>query len=181
MSYKVEAIKELAKNIKASGFRVFIAKAGSYGFYTDAEGSKVVSFQYGLGGYTFTGNYKTDQPRSTGTGWQLADGTYQQMFNECPTWSLRGANWKYTTLEQYLATYHPSSQYTEFEPAPVSNGVHYGMTEAQARRKAGSTGNFEGPLPLCGNGSYHAGVTSDAESVTCEACKAILKTRPAYL
>lgn len=113
MSYKVEAVKELAKHIKASGFRVFIAKAGSYGFYTDAEGSKVVSFQYGLGGYSFTGNYKTDQPRSTGTGWQLQDGTYQDMFNEVPTWSLRGASWKYTTLEQYLSTYHPSSQYTE--------------------------------------------------------------------
>lgn len=181
MSYKVEAVKELAKHIKASGFRVFIAKAGSYGFYTDAEGSKVVSFQYGLGGYSFSGNYKTDQPRSTGTGWQLQDGTYQDMFNECPTWSLRGASWKYTTLEQYLATYHPSSVYTEYTEVASEDVIHYGMTEAQARRKAGSNGSFEGPLPLCGNGSYHANVTSDVDSVTCEACKATLKTRPNYL
>lgn len=59
--------------------------------------------------------------------------------------------------------------------------IHYGMTEAQARRKAGSNGSFEGRLPLCGNGSYHVDVTSDKPSVTCEACKAVLKTRPNYL
>jgi hypothetical protein len=113
MSWKIEATSELAKNIKASGFRVFIAKSGTYGFYTDAEGSKVVSFQLDLGGFKFTGNYKTNQPTQCGTGWQLAEGTYQGMFNEFPSWSLRGASWKYTTLEQYLATYHPSSVYTE--------------------------------------------------------------------
>lgn len=61
------------------------------------------------------------------------------------------------------------------------NTVHYGMTEAQARRKANSNGSFEGPRPLCGNGSFHVDVTSDKPSITCEACKAILKTRPGYL
>lgn len=49
MSYKVEAVKELANKIKATGFRVFIAKSGTYGFYTDTAGSKVVYFQYDLG------------------------------------------------------------------------------------------------------------------------------------
>lgn len=119
MSWKIEATKELAKNIKASGFRVFVSKdgEGTYGFYTDAEGSKIVSFQLNLGGFNFTGNYKTDQPRSTGTGWQLNQSTgrtYQDMFNEPPTWSLRGASWKYTTLEQHLKTYQASSKYVEF-------------------------------------------------------------------
>lgn len=115
MSWKIEAVAELAKHIKASGFRVFIAKAGTYGFYTDAEGSKVVSFQLDLGGFNFTGNYTSDQPRQTGTGWQLVqDGrTYAEMFNECPTWSVRGANWKYTTLAQKLKVYQASSQFEE--------------------------------------------------------------------
>lgn len=116
MSWKIEATQELAKNIKASGFRVFIAKSGTYGFYTDAEGSKIVSFQLDLGGFNFTGNYKTDMPTQCGTGWQLNQSTgrtYQDMFNECPTWSLRGANWKFTTLAQHLATYQASSVYTE--------------------------------------------------------------------
>lgn len=59
--------------------------------------------------------------------------------------------------------------------------IHYGMTQAQARRKTGSNGNFEGPLPLCGNGSFHVEVTSATWAVTCEACKAKLKTKPNYL
>lgn len=61
------------------------------------------------------------------------------------------------------------------------NVVHFGMTQAQARRKTGSNGSFEGPLPLCGNGSFHADVTSYKPSVTCLACKATLKSRPNYL
>lgn len=179
MSYKTEAVTELAKQIKAAGFRVFIAKSGTYGFYTDEAGEKLVSFQFDLGGFRFTGNYKTDNPHGCGTGWQLVEGrSFQEMFNECPTWSLRGAKWHYTTVEQYLSTYQRSSVFTEFQAADY---VHYGMTEAQARRKTGTQGSFEGPLPLCGNGSFHAGVTSDVESVTCIFCKATLKSRPNYL
>jgi hypothetical protein len=115
MSYKVEAVAQLAQEIKAAGFRVFLAASKTYGFYTDAEGSKVVSFQLDLGGFNFTGNYTSDQPRQTGTGWQLAQGgrTYTEMFNECPTWSVRGANWKYTTLAQKLAVYQASSKFEE--------------------------------------------------------------------
>lgn len=185
MSYKVEAVAQLAQEIKAAGFRVFIAKSGTYGFYTDEAGSRVVSFQLDLGGFKFTGNYKTDQPRSTGTGWGLGEsasvsveGLRTMLESNPPQWAVRSANWELTTLEQHLKTYQASSQYTELTDVAV---VHYGMTEAQARRKAGSNGSFEGPLPLCGNGSYHVAVTSDADSVTCEACKAILKSHPGYL
>lgn len=130
-NYKIEAVKALAQEIKADGFRVFIAKSGTYGFYTDADGSRLVSFQLDLGGFNFTGNYKTDQPRSTGTGWQLVQNrTYKEMFNECPTWSLRGASWKFTTLAQHLATYQASSVYTEVlteletVPAKDENGKY---------------------------------------------------------
>lgn len=50
--------------------------------------------------------------------------------------------------------------------------VHYGMTQREARDRYKSNGNFEGPLPLCGNGSFHCQVTSHKPAVTCEACKA---------
>ena len=115
MSYKVEAVAQLAQEIKAAGFRVFIAKSGTHGFYTDAEGSKVVSFQFDLGGFKFTGNYKTSEPRSTGNGWQLEEnGDFKDMFNQYPpTWAVRQASWKFTTLAQHQATYQASSQYTE--------------------------------------------------------------------
>lgn len=114
MSYKTEAVQELAQKIKAAGFRVFIAKSGTYGFYTDADGTRLVSFQFDLGGFKFTGNYKTDNPRRTGTGWQLVQNrTFQEMFNEYPTWSLAGASWQFTTLAQHLKTYQASSHYVE--------------------------------------------------------------------
>lgn len=59
--------------------------------------------------------------------------------------------------------------------------VHYGMSQAQMRRKTGSTGDFAGPRPLCGNGSFHCTTTIHPERVTCELCKAKLAQKPAYL
>jgi hypothetical protein len=59
--------------------------------------------------------------------------------------------------------------------------THFGLTEMEMRNKTGSNGNFEGLKPLCGNGSFHCHVTRNVAAVTCEACKARLATRPAYL
>lgn len=114
MSYKVEAVKELANEIKAAGFRVFIAKSGTYGFYTDTAGSKVVCFQFDLGGFTFSGNYKSNNPQS-GTGWGLVPDSFKAMFAQCPpSWAIpSGYAFKFTTLEQHLKTYQASSQYVE--------------------------------------------------------------------
>lgn len=114
MSYKVEAVKELANEIKAAGFRAFITKSGTYGFYTDSAGSKVVSFQYDLGGFTFIGNYKSNNPHS-GTGWGLVTDSFKAMFAQCPpSWAIpSGYTFKFTTLEQHLKTYQASSQYVE--------------------------------------------------------------------
>lgn len=115
MSYKVEAVKELADRIKAAGFRVFIAKIGTYGFYTDTAGSKVVYFQYDLGGFTFEGNYKSSGPSRTGTGWELVPDSFKAMFAQCPpNWAIHSdCTFKFTTLEQHLKTYQASSQYVE--------------------------------------------------------------------
>lgn len=120
-NYKTEAVQQLAAEIKNAGFRVFIAKSGAYGFFTDAEGTRVVSFQYDLGGFKFSGNYVTDQPRSTGTGWVMGSasrGNYKQLFESyAPEWAVKGAKWKHTTLAQHLATYQASSVYVEFNEA----------------------------------------------------------------
>lgn len=48
--------------------------------------------------------------------------------------------------------------------------VHYGMTQDEARARYASTGNFEGPLPICGNGSFHVKTSRDRAEVTCPAC-----------
>ena len=118
MNYKQQAIKELATAIKSQGFRVFIAKNGGYGFYTDQDGTKVISFQYNLGGYSCSGNYKTNQPTQTGTGWGISNDftSYhaKDAFDQTPPeWALGKAEWQYTTLDQHLGQYQKSSGYTE--------------------------------------------------------------------
>lgn len=114
-SYKTTAIAELGKKIADAGFRVFIARSGTYGFYTDAEGSRVVSFQYDLNGFKFSGNYKTDNPRQTGNGWELEAGSYREMFEQSPpSWAVGAARWKLSSLVAHLMTYQKSSCYTEF-------------------------------------------------------------------
>ena len=71
-NYKTQAVADLAAEITAAGFRAFIAKSGTYGFYTDDNGSRVVSFQYDIEGITFSGNYKTESPRTTGKAWNFS-------------------------------------------------------------------------------------------------------------
>lgn len=118
-SYKVEGVAELTAAILAAGFRVFIAENGTYGFYTDAEGSRVVSFQYDLGGFKFSGNYRS---KSCGTGWVMGDLTvwskwdFEQTFanaQHAPQWATRGEQVEITTLVQKLRTYQPSSRFVE--------------------------------------------------------------------
>ena len=112
-----EWIAETAKAIKGAGFRVFLAERGTYGFFTDKDGSRVVSFQLDLLRTTFSGNYTTDTPRQTGTGWRIADndsGNYAEMFDACPpSWAVGSSKWKFTTLEKHTKTYQDSSKYTE--------------------------------------------------------------------
>lgn len=59
--------------------------------------------------------------------------------------------------------------------------IHYGMTEREMQNKTGSNGNFHGPMPLCGNGSWHTHTTRNPNNVTCEICKERLASRPPYL
>lgn len=59
--------------------------------------------------------------------------------------------------------------------------IHYGLTEDEMRSKSGSNGNFHGPMPICGNGSWHAHVTRNSINVTCVKCKELLDSRPSYL
>lgn len=117
MSMYQEWAAELAQKIKGQGLRVFLAERGTYGFFTNEEGSRVVCFGIdGLRTY-FSGNYKTDRPQQAGTGWRITDediGDYRTMLNAYPPqWATQDAKWKYTTLEQHLNAYQWSSKYTE--------------------------------------------------------------------
>jgi len=114
--YEKELITELAAEIKAAGYRVFIAERGTYGFYTDTAGSRVVSFQIDLGVIHYGGNYKTNRPQQCGTGWRLDTADFGTMFNQCaPRWAVGDASWQFTTLEQHLKAYQSSSKYQEYQ------------------------------------------------------------------
>lgn len=119
MSFRRELIEDVAKALKLYGYRVYLAKSGLHGFYTD--GKRVVSFQYDLGGVRYSGNYSTNRPYETGTGWGLGEymvispHTAQQFITaHAPHWAVRDAAVTYTTPEAFLKKYGASSQYAEF-------------------------------------------------------------------
>jgi len=115
--YQKQMIRKLAEKIKAEGFRVFIAERGTYGFFTDAGGTRVVSFGMDLTEIAFSGNYVTSAPKNTGTGWRIAENVtsnFANLFNAyAPQWAVGSATWKYKTLEKYLAEYQQSSKFLE--------------------------------------------------------------------
>lgn len=122
MSYKYERerTQQIVSAIKAAGFRAFLAERGTYGFYTDADGSRVVSFQCDGLRDSVSGNYQTNMPQQTGTGWRISDdysideSALEAYFNQNPPrWAVGDAKWSLTTLEQHLKTYGPSSKYVE--------------------------------------------------------------------
>ena len=119
MNYKQEQTTELAARIKALGFRVFVAERGEYGFITDAEGSRVLSFGFSDGG-SLGGNYGPPSKES-GTGWRMDRTPYDlktaadvsaALYAPAPAFT--GKGWRrYTTLEQHLQQYGSSSRYQE--------------------------------------------------------------------
>lgn len=123
-NYKKEAAVELANAIKTNtGYRVFLSeKVGcSHGFITNETGSRVVSFQYDLFGFRFSGNYKS---KKSGTGWVMDEvevehvtnkETLDSLFNNgnIPLWATRGEQVKMVTLDEHLKTYGQSSMFVE--------------------------------------------------------------------
>lgn len=116
-NYKREVALEVARRALAEGLRVFLANdgEGDYGFFTDQEGKRVVSFRVGFGSPSFTGNYGPPS-RSSGTGWRIVDG-FPATLASCldaypPQWC--GTGWRYlTTMAQHLEAYGKSSRYRE--------------------------------------------------------------------
>lgn len=125
MRHEKAMIDELAHALKTKGFRVFIAEKGTYGFFTDTEGTRVVSFGFDLGVLRFSGNYTTDNPRATGTGWFIREGwtmDFEGLFNAHPGWAfVSNTKWKFTPLGRFLELYQPSSRY--FELSTVQGGL----------------------------------------------------------
>ena len=116
-----QTITALTSQILAQGYRPFIAKKGDYGFFTDADGTRVVSFGCDLGGVHFSGNYVTSAPQHTGTGWRITEPLhgeidFSDLFKQsAPKWATGKATWRYKTLSEYLNTYQSSSMFSEVQ------------------------------------------------------------------
>lgn len=130
---KKQLIAHIAQRLISYGYTVYIAQSGEYGFYT--EGVRVVSFggQWNFS-VDFSGNYRTNAPTQTGTGWQIApdmgDITEEQarayITAKAPDWAISGATVvNYTTPEQHLATYGNSSRYTQYGVDDSLIGTNY--------------------------------------------------------
>jgi hypothetical protein len=116
--YNKEIAKEVVDCVKNAGYRAFLAKSRDYGFFTDTEGSRIISFGVDLGTVKLSGNYSTNQPKQTGTGWRICEGFDCSKINEYfntlpPRWAVGSSDWKLTDLENHLRVYQQSSQFTE--------------------------------------------------------------------
>ena len=121
MSYAHERalVEELVPLVIAAGYRSFVAEKGHYGFFTDAEGSRVVTFGVYYLGLEFSGNYSS---QNCGTGWRLGDvgaldkGALDALFagaGRPPRWATQGEAVTVRTLAQYLDVYQKSSIFAE--------------------------------------------------------------------
>jgi len=116
---------ELVSKIKSFGYPVYLSEKGNYGFFTNADGSRVVSFQIDYFFFNFSTNHKSV---GLGTGYRI---TRDEV---CPLWEInsfctreflegllnspiyksrrkneRFLSW--TTLNQHLDSYQQSSKY----------------------------------------------------------------------
>lgn len=126
MSYQQDIIKEVANTLVGFGFTVYLSKSKTHGFYTNKQGSRVISFQTDLGVIKFSGNYKPS--RESGTGWGMEYKTSpltlkvatDMLAANAPSWT-RNYNPQYTTAAQHLETYGASSGYELYQAEEVPN------------------------------------------------------------
>jgi hypothetical protein len=111
-------IVEIADAIKAKGYRVFIAKEGTYGFYTDKDGLKIVRFGLDwMSEINVYGTYKTNV-KANGSGWLISEVFDNDKIDDyirafAPTWAVGYSKVHYTTLSEFLKLYDYSSRYHE--------------------------------------------------------------------
>jgi hypothetical protein len=185
MNRNQQAALDFAQKAKAWGFRAFLAEKRKYGFVTNADGSRVVSFEFNDGRGKLLGNYGPPSSES-GTGWVLdkdpddvrsAEEMARVLAAHPPAFCGKGWS-RLSTLADHLALYGTSSRYTELRDALI----HYAMTlaEHEAARagyvdlaRYNPRGRDYRPEMLCHTGDAQG--TRDKSAVTCPACLAVLE------
>lgn len=117
----------------AAGFRVFIAKKGTYGFITDRQGSAVLSIKFDGLCFTFGGEYRAVKAKDggvVGQGWRIGEDWLTTKadiitaFNAAkhpPHWATQGLPVTLTTLETQLSSYNKYCNYTEITEVVSAN------------------------------------------------------------
>lgn len=110
-----EVIARLVTELKDAGYVVYVAEKGTYGFYTDENGERVVSFGLDLGNIKWSGNYISERNSGMGTGWRMQQDTfYNMLYAPAPHWATwRGGRWRYATEQDQLDRYGATSRYTK--------------------------------------------------------------------
>jgi hypothetical protein len=120
-----ERTAELVKKIKSFGYPVYLSEKGNYGFFTNADGSRIVSFQIDYFFFNFSANHKSI---GLGTGYRITNdekcllweidtfctAKFLESLINAPIYRSRRKNEKFlswTTLDQHLASYQSSSKY----------------------------------------------------------------------
>lgn len=120
-----ERTTELVNKIKSFGYPVYLSEKGNYGFFTNQDGSRIVSFQIDYFFFNFSANHKSI---GLGTGYRItSDGkcllweidnfctaTFLEKLINAPIYKSRRKNERFlswTTLEQYLKMYQDSSKF----------------------------------------------------------------------
>lgn len=121
-----ESLQFLVPLVLAANLRIFFAEKGHYGFITDEQGCRVLSFGMDGTRLHFGGQYravKNGDGVYVGQGWRITDDEYPENAQDiknlfaqsaiAPRWATRGKPVTIATLEQHLNTYQWSSRYTE--------------------------------------------------------------------
>lgn len=120
-----ERTAQLVAKIKSFGYPVYLAERGDYGFFTNSDGSRIVSFQIDYFFFNFSANHKSI---GLGSGYRITNdeqcliweietfctAKFLESLLNAPVYKSRRKNEKFlswTTLDQHLASYQSSSKY----------------------------------------------------------------------
>ena len=120
-----ERTAELVNKIKSFGYPVYLSEKGNYGFFTNQDGSRLVSFQIDHFFFSFSANHKSI---GLGSGYRITNdeqcllwdidnfctAKFLESLINAPVYISRRKNERFlwwTTLEQHLERYQSSSKY----------------------------------------------------------------------
>lgn len=109
------SVQEVTTQAIALGFVVYLSGSNEYGFFTDASGSRIVSFGVDISGIHFSGNYES---LSAGTGWRLNADDILKAWKESqhpPSWATKCERVRLTSSQDHLERYGKTSKYSKIE------------------------------------------------------------------